>query len=91
MEIIKTTSKLKGVIDLLRLEKELINSYVMFDKYTNELKELGITNVKSLSSSLSSSTIKEIIYKRKLVYKDTQIQHYKLIDNINDYQIESKN
>ncbi len=90
MEIIKTTSKLKGVIDLLRLEKELINAYQFFDKYKQELEKVGINSIKSLSSSLSSSTIKEIIYKKKQVYKDTQIQHYKLVDNINDYQIESK-
>jgi hypothetical protein len=28
--------------------------------------------------------------KEKKAYKDTIVQHYKLIDNINDYQIESK-
>ena len=91
MEIIKTTSKLKGVIDLLRLENELINAYQFYDKYKNELEKVGINSIKSLSSSLSSSTIKDIIYKEKKAYNNTMIQHYKLIDNINDYQIESKN
>lgn len=79
--------KMKKVIDLLKLESDYINAYDMFDKYKNELEQVNILNVKSLSGTLSSVSIKDYIIKdarqyfNKTTNKTSLIQHYKLKEN----------
>ena len=79
--------KMKKVIDLLKLESDYINAYIMFDKYKNELEKVGILNVKSLSGTLSSVSIKDLLIKTPIQYfnkttnKSSLIQHYKLKEN----------
>ena len=79
--------KIKKVVDLLKLESEYINAYDMFDKYKNELEKVSILSVKSLSGSLSSVSIKDLInkvpkeYFNKTTNKTSLIQHYKLKEN----------
>lgn len=79
--------KIKKVVDLLRLESEYINAYDMFDKYKNELEKVSILSVKSLSGTLSSVSIKDLInkipkeYFNKTTNKTSLIQHYKLKEN----------
>lgn len=79
--------KIKKVVDLLKLENEYINAYDMFDKYKNELEKVSILSVKSLSGSLSSVSIKDLVDKRPKEYfnkttnKTSMIQHYKLKEN----------
>lgn len=79
--------KMKKVIDLLKLESDYINAYDMFDKYKNELEKVNILNVKSLSGTLSSVSIKDLIIKdarqyfNKTTKKTSLIQHYKLKEN----------
>ena len=60
--------KIKKVVDLLKLESDFINAYDMFDKYKNELEQVNISNVKSLSGTLSSVSIKDLIDKRQKEY-----------------------
>ena len=79
--------KIKKVVDLLKLENEYINAYDMFDKYKNELEKVSILSVKSLSGTLSSVSIKDLInkipkeYFNKTTNKTSLIQHYKLKEN----------
>ena len=79
--------KIKKVVDLLKLESEYINAYDMFDKYKNELEKVSILSVKSLSGTLSSVSIKDLInkipkeYFNKTTNKTSLIQHYKLKEN----------
>lgn len=79
--------KIKKVIDLLKLENDYINAYVMFEKYKNELEKVSILSVKSLSGTLSSVSIKDLIdkipkeYFNKTTNKTSLIQHYKLKEN----------
>lgn len=79
--------KMKKVINLLKLESDYINAYDMFDKYKNELEKVNILNVKSLSGTLSSVSIKDLIIKdarqyfNKTTKKTSLIQHYKLKEN----------
>ena len=79
--------KIKKVVDLLKLESEYINAYDMFDKYKNELEKVSILSVKSLSGTLSSVSIKDLLIKTPIQYfnkttnKSSLIQHYKLKEN----------
>lgn len=79
--------KIKKVVDLLKLESDYINAYSMFDKYKTELEQVNILNVKSLSGTLSSVSIKDLIDKKQKEYlnkstnKASMIQHYKLKEN----------
>lgn len=79
--------KMKKVLDLLKLESDYINAYDMFDKYKTELEQVNILNVKSLSGTLSSVSIKDHIIKdprqyfNKTTNKTSLIQHYKLKEN----------
>lgn len=79
--------KMKKVLDLLKLESDYINAYDMFDKYKTELEKVNILNVKSLSGTLSSVSIKDYIIKdgkqyfNKTTNKSSLIQHYKLKEN----------
>ena len=79
--------KMKKVLELLKLESEYINAYDMFDKYKNELEKVSILNVKSLSGTLSSVSIKDYIIKNpqgyfnKTTNRTSTIQHYKLKEN----------
>ena len=79
--------KMKKVIDLLKLESDYINAYLMFEKYKIELVIVSILNVKSLSGTLSSVSIKDLLIKTPIQYfnkttnKSSLIQHYKLKEN----------
>ena len=86
-EVKELSPKIKKVVELLKLETDYINAYDMFDKYKNELEKVNISSIKSLSSSLSSVSIKELVdktpkqYLNKSTNKISMIQHYKLKEN----------
>lgn len=81
-----TRLKLKTIVICLANETELINNEDFFKKYQKELEKVGITSLKSSSSSLSSSIINGEfgIIEKNTEHKKTR---YKLKSNWQDLTI----
>jgi arsenate reductase-like glutaredoxin family protein len=82
----KLTQKTSCIVDLLSRENDFITVYELIEKYPTELKNAGISidKINSANSSLSSTTLKEIITKSKKQIKDKLVTSYKLVENYKD-------